>query len=106
MTGFPKRVRDIITRRADGACERCGWAAPAYQHHHRRPRGMGGSSRDDTNLASNALQVCIPCHSDIENNRDDSLKYGWLLRQGQNPQEVKVLRKGTWVNLSDDGWMH
>lgn len=105
MTGFTKRVRDIITARADGACERCGLAAPAYQHHHRRPRGMGGSTADETNCASNALCVCVACHREIEANREDALKYGWLVRQGHNPEDVKVLRRGTWVTLTTNGGM-
>lgn len=106
MTGFPKAVRELITRRANGACERCGLSAPAYQIHHRRPRGMGGSTADDTNRPSNALFVCVSCHQEIEANRDDALKYGWLVRQGQDPVGVKVLRRGEWVTLANDGWMH
>lgn len=106
MTGFSKRTKELVFLRAGGACERCGMAAPAYQHHHRRPRGMGGSTADDTNRASNALCVCVSCHTDIESNREDALKYGWIVRQGANPAAVKVLRRGTWVQLSDDGWMH
>lgn len=103
MTGFPKRVRDVITRRANGTCERCGMAAPAYQHHHRRPRGMGGSSAEDTNTPCNALHFCIPCHTDVEANRSDGLRYGWLVRQGANPETVPVLRKGEWVQLDNNG---
>jgi hypothetical protein len=106
VTGFPKSVRELITTRANGACERCGMAAPAYQIHHRRPRGMGGSTSSDTNRASNGLWVCVSCHSDIEANREDALRFGWLVRQGQSPADVKVLRRGTWVQLADDGWMH
>lgn len=101
MTGFLKPVRDMIVRRSQGVCERCG-AAPAVQIHHRRPRGMGGSSAADTNVASNGLAVCVACHREIEANRADSLKYGWLIRQGQNPAEIGVLRMGEWVLLRDD----
>lgn len=103
MTGFSRRVRDQIMARANGACERCGITAQAYQLHHRRPRGMGGSSADDTNQASNGLCVCVTCHSEIEANREESLRFGWLVRQGQAPDAVKVLRKGTWVVLNDEG---
>ena len=101
MTGFSKLVRDQIMCRSQGICERCG-AAPAVQIHHRRPRGMGGSSAADTNRASNGLAVCVSCHTDIEANRGDSLKYGFLVRQGQNPAEIGVLRMGEWVLLRDD----
>ncbi len=105
-TGFSKQVRRQIEDRAAGSCERCGIAAPAYQLHHRRPRGMGGSTAVETNRASNGLCVCVSCHADIEANREEALRFGWLVRQGQNPVEVSVLRKGMWVRLADDGWMH
>jgi hypothetical protein len=104
MTGFPQKVRDIITLRAGGCCERCGFAAPAYQHHHRRPRGMGGSSADDTNRASNALCVCIKCHAEIEANREQAFDYGWLVRQGHDPVDTPVLLSGSWVLLDDFGY--
>lgn len=106
MTGFPRRVRDQIVARANGACERCGVPVNVFQIHHRRPRGMGGSTAEDTNRASNGLCVCVSCHGDIEANREDALKYGWLVRQGQDPVAVRVLRRGQWVTLANDGWMH
>jgi 5-methylcytosine-specific restriction enzyme A len=104
VTGFPNRVRDIITRRSDGACERCGLAAPAYQLHHRRCRGMGGSSRDDTNQPANGFTVCISCHNHIESNREEALFAGWLVRQGHDPATVPVMRRGEWVLLDNDGY--
>lgn len=103
MTGFPKSVREQITRRANGGCERCGLTAQAYQHHHRRPRGMGGSKAHDTNSATNGLFFCVPCHLEVEANRSDGLRYGWLVRQGADPETVPVFRKGTWVQLDSDG---
>lgn len=103
MTGFSKTVRDIVARRANGVCERCGSGAPAYHIHHRRPRGIGGSKRQDTNQASNGLFVCLACHSAIESDRELSLWSGWLVRQGQEPFLVPVLRMGEWVRLYDDG---
>lgn len=103
MTGFSKQVRDIITRRAQGICERCGCAAPAYQLHHRRPRSMGGSKRADTNQPSNGLYVCVACHCAIESDRELSLENGWLVRQGQAPADIPVMRHGSSVYLSDDG---
>jgi 5-methylcytosine-specific restriction protein A len=105
VSGFPKDVRDIVIARANGTCERCGFAAPAYQIHHRRPRGAGGSTAADTNTASNALCVCISCHGAIEANRSDALEHGWLVRQGQNPCGIRVLRLNTWVTLDDFGYV-
>lgn len=103
MTGFSRRVREQIVNRAVQACERCGLAAPAYQWHHRRPRGMGGSSAEDTNGPHNGLLLCVPCHAEVEANRTDGLRYGWLVRQGARPETVPVLRRGEWVVLDNNG---
>jgi 5-methylcytosine-specific restriction protein A len=102
MNGFPKHVRNTVAARANGFCERCGANTPT-QLHHRRPRGMGGSRADDTNTAPNALAVCESCHREIESDRDDALKFGWLVRQGANPGDVPVFRRGQWVVLTDTG---
>ena len=103
MTGFPKAVRDQVIARASGYCERCGKLSFRYEIHHRRPRGMGGSKAADTNTAANALFVCADCHREIEADRKAALKFGWLVRQGQEPAEVKVFRRGTWVQLNNEG---
>ena len=104
MTGFSKTVRDQIDRRANGMCERCGLPALVVQHHHRRPRGAGGSKAADTNTAANALALCTECHTWIESNRVKALEVGWLVHQGHNPATVPVLRFGSdWVLLADDG---
>jgi 5-methylcytosine-specific restriction protein A len=103
LTGFPQRVLDQLQLRSNGRCERCGVPCAVFQAHHRRPRGMGGSTAADTNVASNALLVCVTCHADIEANRSDGLRYGWLVRQGCDPGTVPVLRRGEWVLLGDKG---
>ena len=103
MTGFDKRTRDVVIERAQGHCEICGVHRPE-QLHHRRPRGKGGSRRPDTNLPSNALAICAPCHGDAEYNRALALDRGWLVRQTFTPATVPVQRHGgTWVLLLDDG---
>lgn len=103
MTGFSKHVRDQITQRAERRCERCGTPGLMFQLHHRRPRGAGGSKAADTNLASNGLNVCPPCHLWIEDHREDAFHYGWLVRQGQDPAEMPVWIGWRWVYLNDDG---
>ncbi len=103
MTGFPPEVRDLVAQRAHGCCERCHFATGDETWHHRRPRGMGGSSDPDTNLASNAVYVCASCHRDIEAQRTNSLHYGWLVRQGQKPASVAIWMDWRWVYLKDDG---
>ena len=103
MTGFSRAVRDIVTERAQDHCEACG-VGRIEQIHHRRPRGMGGSEMYVTNTAANALAVDSRCHALIESQRALALDRGWLIRQGQNPADVPVLRHGSeWVLLLEEG---
>lgn len=103
MNGFPKLVRDVVYARADGRCERCDRVSFAYEWHHRRPRAMGGSKADDTNVASNCLLLCGVCHRVVEQHRHISLDRGYIVSQGDNPAAVKVWRFDGWVYLTDDG---
>ena len=64
---------------------------------------MGGSTAPDTNTAANCLLLCPPCHRDVESDRVDALRWGWLVRQGCDPAQVPVLRRGAWVWLHGDG---
>lgn len=111
LTGFSPLVRKQIQDRAgrDGftsRCEKCGWWISDNQIHHRRPRGAGGSRRLDTNLASNGVNLCPPCHDDIESNRSEASDKGWLIsqhRKGITPREIPVeMHDGTYL-LDDDG---
>ena len=43
---FPSRVIQIVDERRRGRCEMCGLAVPVV-YHHRRPKGMGGSTAPD-----------------------------------------------------------
>jgi 5-methylcytosine-specific restriction protein A len=101
-TGFPDHVRQLIRQRADDICERCGKHL-GTQAHHRRPRGAGGSRRDDTNTASNGMWLCHHCHFLIEGDRTLSINLGWLVRQNHSPAEIPVVYRGKFVFLSDDG---
>ena len=105
MTGFSPTVRATIIARADRYCERCGlW--PGIEAHHRRPRGMGGTNRHSTNYASAGLWLCRTCHHDIETHRTEAIDKGWLVRQTEEPLDVPVLYRGTWVRLDDLGNLH
>lgn len=103
MTGFPKQVRDVVLRRADGRCERCGMFTDTLQLHHRRPRAAGGSRRPDTNVASNAAALCAGCHVVTESRRADAMFQGWIVRQQKSPADTPVFRLGQWVLFGDDG---
>ncbi|MDF9718073.1 HNH endonuclease [Nocardioides sp. ChNu-153] len=104
-TGPSTNVRRVVLGRADGCCEVCGrqlygddgWGSFPHSFHHRRPRGMGGTSRADANSPANLLLVCgsatTPdgCHALIETQRVLALSTGWLLRQDEDPLQVAVV---------------
>lgn len=100
---FSQKTRDIIHRRAKGRCELCGLPVIDPQIHHRRPRGMGGTKRQESGSPSNGLLVHLKCHALMESQRHEALMNGWLVRQDQDPREVPVRRWDSLVLLGDDG---
>lgn len=100
--GFSQRVVDQIDGRSMGWCEVCG-EHRVQEHHHRRPRGMGGSRRDDTNRASNGLGLCSGCHRLVESYRNVAKILGWLVAQGAEPTQRPVIYRGQRALLDDDG---
>lgn len=108
-TGPAQDVVEAVYERAAWACERCGGAVGprrAIEHHihHRRPRAMGGTDRPDTNLPSNLLLLCPPCHGEVESRRGEALEAGWLVHQAEDPAEVAVLvHQCRWWYLAADG---
>ena len=102
MSSFSPAVRRTIIERADRWCESCG-LEPGREAHHRRPRGMGGTKRESTNTPSAGLWLCRSCHTYIETNRAEALACGRLVRQTDEPADVPVLYRGTWVLLDDLG---
>ncbi len=104
MTGFSPTVRRIIHERSEFWCERCGLKR-GVQAHHRRPRGMGGTKRPETNQASAGVWLCLECHAAVESNRAAALSEGWLVPQNSDPATVPLLYRGSWVHLDDLGNM-
>ena len=105
MTGFPPKVRATITSRSGRYCEigLPGCRDIALHKHHRRCRGMGSTNRPETNMPANGLDVCLHCHTYIESHRTEAYENGWLVRQTDEPADVPVLYRGTWVLLDDLG---
>lgn len=109
LTGPAAGVVDAVYERAMHACEADGRiVGPVrgvdHHIHHRRPRAMGGTGRPDTNLPSNLLLLCPPCHEQIESRRAESLAYGWLVGQHDDPAATAVLICGErWVWLTASG---
>ncbi len=105
-TGFSTEVHAMVDGRALGLCEVCG-DGRVVEHHHRRPRGSGGSRQADTNGPANALGVCHACHRLIESHRSVALLMGWLIPQRTRvpvqPCDKRVMYRGEWMFLTDDG---
>lgn len=102
---FSEKVRNLIRARAKDRCEVCGSLALYHQIHHRRPRGMGGSSDEACGTAANGIWVHPSCHNRIESNREQAILKGWLVPQGKNPAEVPFKKYNQWVLLLEDGTM-
>lgn len=105
MTGFPPAVCALIDGRSGLLCEVCS-ANRAVERHHRRPRGAGSTKRLDTNTAAASLHLCHHCHHLIEHNRALAYLVGWLVPQTQSPAEQRVLYRGDFVLLDDEGLVH
>src|SRR5262245_33342840 len=89
-TGPAQDVVEAVCERAAWSCELCragvGPLRGVEHHiHHRRPRAMGGTERAGTNLPSNLLLLCPPCHEVVERRRADALAGGWLVHQTDDP---------------------
>ena len=102
---FSEKTRGQIRLRSRGWCELCGLPLrEAAQIHHRRPRGMGGTRSTETQSPANGLWVHFKCHEKIERYREESLKNGWLVPQGQPPHRTPVLTAWGWRLLDDQGF--
>ena len=93
-TGPSEATQRLIWDRADYACERCGKHAPNHggQIHHRNPRKMGGTVRPEANAPNNLVLLCAGCHADVESNRAQARKDGWLLQDYQPPEVFPLTR--------------
>lgn len=100
-------VRFAFFEREQEACFRCGrplrfedrgigWSA-----HHRKPRGMGGTSDPRIGNIANLLVLCgsgvTGCHGWVESHRAIAEHFGYLIRRGS------VIRTpgSTWVRRED-----
>lgn len=75
---FPDRVKDLVRLRSGWLCERCN-AAPASDYHHRRPKGMGGTSVGWVQRAANCAHLCGRCHVWVHAHPAEAMGLGWLL---------------------------
>lgn len=100
---FNDKTRRLVYERAKGRCERCGGNGDQWHFHHRRPRGMGGTSRKDSGGAENALLLHPSCHEWVERNRSDAYDMGYLVAQQANPRDTPVRLWDGWFILRENG---
>jgi len=111
-----KALRELMWARCGGLCEVSGRPLDfdTFDLHHRRNKGMGGTSRLDTDLPSNLLALDPIVHnggreSVHADRRGKSGPNGWLVSKfNDDPGSVPVLlavgRQGwQWCILTDAG---
>lgn len=103
-------VRAAVVAREAGCCAACGRSCVGRKSsvHHRRTKGMGGSSLPDTNQPVNLLLLCgdgvSGCHGFVTKRRHPAEEMGWRVAQGSDPAEVPVwTARSGWVLLTPDG---
>ncbi len=109
-TGPSARVRKLVRRRAQDACEwpACGRVGTDYHHRlNRKAGGRHGERRQQVNSASWVVLACRPHHEYVTSPhgtaREDVMARGWLLEEHQVAGEVPIRLDGGWVLLDDEG---
>lgn len=95
-----RECRRIVTERAQGRCERCGFYRPLTMHH-RRKRSQGGPWSP-----ANIVAVCghgtLGCHGRVEAQPAEANAEGFWLMAGE-PPHTPLRYRGHWAVLTDDG---
>lgn len=101
---FPRHVIELVTGRSGGNCEcmSSGCTLIAEHLHHRRPKGIGGTRRPESQWASNALHVCLRCHLKIHAMPTWGRNNGFLVRQSDDPAATPVRWRCSHAVLLDD----
>lgn len=112
-TGPSKLVVEVVIHRDRAQCAFCGKRpdgerGEGWSVHHRRPRGMGGTWRDDTNSPANLVLLCgtgnQQCHGWVESHRIEAFGLGLLVRQVATPSQVPIQHAVHGLGwLTDDG---
>jgi len=102
---MPPGRRDAVLARSGGRCEGCGallgWNAEC---HHRKAKGVGGSSDPSIHSMSNLLMLNVRCCHEPATNAERWTKVNGLrVPNAGFPLAVPVLYRGRrWVWLEDD----
>lgn len=95
----PASARAVLAR-SGGLCERCGRAGE--QLHHRRPRGMGGTSDPAIHDPSNLVHLCAECHRWVESRRAVAVACGWLVTGVTSPADTPLFVAPGWFRVTAD----
>ena len=100
-TGPDRATVDLVRARDGDRCLRC--RREYQQIHHRKPRGMCGTTDPAINGPENLICVCQDCHSWIETHRAQARAEGWLVSQWGDPAAVPLVINHLPVWLGADG---
>lgn len=90
---IPAKVRALVRARDYGLCVHC--SQPADHQHHRRIKGMGGSSDAHANCPCVIVSLCGPCHEFVHRNRLEAEAEGLIIpRATPRPWLLPVLVHG------------
>ena len=99
-----EHIRKTVLSRDGNMCLRC--LEPAAHVHHRRPKGMGGTSDEVIKYGlANLVSVCFSCHELIHRRPALAYETGFLVHAWDNPEAIP-LRVGSYsqlLKLSVDG---
>jgi hypothetical protein len=96
-TRIPTRSREIVARRSDGRCERCG--GPGSDWHHRRRRRIV----EHRHCPCNGVRLCSTCHRWAHANPEAARASGFIVPSHLRPQDVPIRAHGMWWRHDCDG---
>jgi hypothetical protein len=90
---IPPGVRRLVAGRDYGLCVHC--SQPAEHQHHRRIKGMGGSTAPHADCCCVIISVCAPCHEWLHANRREAEAEGLIIpRATPKPWLLPVMLHG------------
>lgn len=105
----PTGVRATVLQRDGHCCRRCHRSILDHPSsiHHRKPRGMGGTSDVRSKDVRNLVLLCgtgtTDCHGWVESHRAEAEEEGWLLSSYDDLDRPTVDLYGTAVTYHADG---